>query len=164
MSKETIINDINIQIKQSVIEEIITPNIVGDILIDILNEIPYDFKTFNGESIVGNGNITVTGGGSGVTSTLQQVTTALGYTPYNATNPSGFITASALTPYLTSSTASSTYQPIGVYNVGNNTSTPNASNEGTFRYIKTTNSSSVEMVMQTGATTYEWVNILYNTW
>ena len=30
-------------------------------------------------------------------------------------NPSAFITSSALTPYLTSSTASSTYQPIGSY-------------------------------------------------
>lgn len=28
------------------------------------------------------------------------VTTALGFTPYNATNPSGYITSSALTPYL----------------------------------------------------------------
>ena len=40
------------------------------------------------------------------------VTTALGYTPYNATNPSGFITSSALTPYLTIASAASTYQTI----------------------------------------------------
>ena len=40
------------------------------------------------------------------------VTTALGYTPYDSTNPSGFITTSSLTPYLLSSTASSTYEPI----------------------------------------------------
>jgi len=40
------------------------------------------------------------------------VTTALGYTPYDATNPSGYITSSALSSYLTSATASSTYQPI----------------------------------------------------
>lgn len=33
------------------------------------------------------------------TITSSQVTTALGFTPYNATNPSGFITSSALTPY-----------------------------------------------------------------
>ena len=44
-----------------------------------------------------------------------QVTTALGFTPYNSTNPSGFITSSALSPYLTSATAASTYQPIGSY-------------------------------------------------
>ena len=40
------------------------------------------------------------------------VTTALGYTPYNSTNPSGFITSSSLTPYLLSSTAASTYESI----------------------------------------------------
>ena len=34
---------------------------------------------------------------SGITSGM--VTTALGFTPYNATNPSGYITSSALTPY-----------------------------------------------------------------
>lgn len=39
------------------------------------------------------------------------VTTALGYTPYNSTNPSGFIDSSALTPYLTSSNAALTYVP-----------------------------------------------------
>lgn len=40
------------------------------------------------------------------------VITALGYTPYNSTNPSGYITSSALTPYLTSATAASTYYPL----------------------------------------------------
>jgi hypothetical protein len=40
------------------------------------------------------------------------VTSALGFTPYDATNPSGFITSSALTPYLTAATAATTYQPI----------------------------------------------------
>jgi nitrogen fixation protein len=39
------------------------------------------------------------------------VVTALGYTPYNNTNPSGFISSSALTPYLTSSNAALTYVP-----------------------------------------------------
>lgn len=47
---------------------------------------------------------------TGITSL--QVTTALGFTPYNATNPSGYITASALSPYLTISSAASTYEPI----------------------------------------------------
>lgn len=42
--------------------------------------------------------------------TSSNVTTALGFTPYNATNPSGFITSTALSPYLTTSSASSTYQ------------------------------------------------------
>lgn len=40
------------------------------------------------------------------------VTTALGFTPYNATNPSGYITSSALSGYLTASTAASTYLPL----------------------------------------------------
>jgi hypothetical protein len=44
---------------------------------------------------------------SGITSGM--VTTALGYTPYDSSNPSGYITSSALSPYLTSATAASTY-------------------------------------------------------
>jgi hypothetical protein len=47
---------------------------------------------------------------SGITGSM--VTSALGFTPYDATNPSGFITSSALGPYLTAATAASTYQPI----------------------------------------------------
>lgn len=44
--------------------------------------------------------------------TSSDVITALGYTPYSNANPSGFITSSALTPYLTSATAASTYYPL----------------------------------------------------
>ena len=36
----------------------------------------------------------------------------MGYTPYDSANPSGYIDASALGPYLTSAIAASTYQPI----------------------------------------------------
>lgn len=43
------------------------------------------------------------------------VITALGYTPYDSTNPNNYITSSALSPYLLTSTAASTYQPIGSY-------------------------------------------------
>lgn len=46
------------------------------------------------------------------------VATALGFTPYDASNPSGYITSAALSPYLTSATAASTYQPIGSYLTG----------------------------------------------
>ena len=42
--------------------------------------------------------------------TSLNVTTALGFSPYNASNPSGYITSAALSPYLTSATAASTYQ------------------------------------------------------
>ena len=47
---------------------------------------------------------------TGITSS--QVTTALGYTPYDSSNPSNYITSAALSPYLTSATAASTYQAI----------------------------------------------------
>lgn len=47
---------------------------------------------------------------SGITS--GDVTTALGFTPYSNANPSGFITSAALSGYLTSATAASTYQPL----------------------------------------------------
>lgn len=40
------------------------------------------------------------------------VTSALGYLPYDSSNPAGYIDSSALTPYLTSAAASSTYQTI----------------------------------------------------
>lgn len=40
------------------------------------------------------------------------VTTALGYTPYDSTNPSGYITSAALGPYLTSASAALTYYPL----------------------------------------------------
>lgn len=47
---------------------------------------------------------------SGITGSM--VTTALGYTPYNSTNPANYITSAALTPYLTSATAALTYYPL----------------------------------------------------
>jgi len=47
---------------------------------------------------------------SGITGPM--VTSALGFTPYDAANPAGYIDSSALTPYLTASTAALTYQPI----------------------------------------------------
>jgi hypothetical protein len=60
-------------------------------------------------SVTTSGNLTL---GGTLVLTSGQVTDALGFTPYNATNPSGYITASALTPYLTSATAATTYQPL----------------------------------------------------
>lgn len=50
--------------------------------------------------------------------TSGDITTALGFTPYSSTNPAGYITGSALAPYLTSAAAASTYQPIGSYLTG----------------------------------------------
>jgi len=48
---------------------------------------------------------------TGTLSAQTDLNTALGL-KYDASNPSGFITASALSPYLTSATAASTYQTI----------------------------------------------------
>ena len=42
----------------------------------------------------------------------KSIATVLGYTPYSAANPNGYITSSALSGYLTSATAASTYQTI----------------------------------------------------
>lgn len=76
-------------------------------------------KTVNGTSVLGSGNIQIDGGVTSfntrtgaITLSSSDVTTALGFTPYNATNPSGYITSSALTPYLTTATAATTYQPL----------------------------------------------------
>jgi len=41
-----------------------------------------------------------------------QVTDALGYTPYDAANPNGFITTADLSPYITSDTANNTFYPL----------------------------------------------------
>ena len=60
--------------------------------------------------------------------TSGQVTTALGFTPYNATNPNSYITSAALSPYLTTALAASTYQPIGTYATG--TGTASGTNTG----------------------------------
>lgn len=45
----------------------------------------------------------------GINASIAGKQAALGFTPYNATNPSGYINSSALAPYLLSSTAASTY-------------------------------------------------------
>jgi hypothetical protein len=39
-----------------------------------------------------------------------------------------------------------------------------ATNVGTQRYRETTGASYVDMVMRTGAATYEWINIVRNVW
>jgi hypothetical protein len=47
---------------------------------------------------------------SGITS--GDVTAALGFTPYDSTNPANYIDATALAPYLTTATAIANYQPL----------------------------------------------------
>ena len=46
----------------------------------------------------------------------------------------------------------------------NNTDPASAANVGTIRYRSTSNTSFVDVSMQTGATTYAWVNIVSNFW
>jgi hypothetical protein len=48
-------------------------------------------------TVTTSGNLTL---GGTLSLTSENVTTALGYTPYNATNPAGYITSSALSSYL----------------------------------------------------------------
>jgi hypothetical protein len=78
-------------------------------------------KTVNGNSIVGSGNIQIDGGVTSfntrtgaVTLSSGDVTTALGFTPYNATNPSGYITGSgSITGNAATATALQTARTIG---------------------------------------------------
>tara|TARA_R110000796_G_scaffold168337_1_gene285263 strand:- start:991 stop:3972 length:2982 start_codon:yes stop_codon:yes gene_type:complete len=52
----------------------------------------------------------------------------------------------------------------GAIRMGDDSSSPTASNVGTQRYRVSGNNSYVDMVMQTGAATYAWVNIVQNNW
>lgn len=71
--------------------------------------------TFSGSPITTSGTLTLGGtlsvgsGGTGGT-TPEEALTSLG--AYAASNPAGYITSSALSPYLTSATAATTYQPL----------------------------------------------------
>jgi hypothetical protein len=48
--------------------------------------------------------------------------------------------------------------------VGDNAAAASATNVGAIRYRSDTNNSYMDMVMQTGASTYAWVNVVQNTW
>jgi hypothetical protein len=52
----------------------------------------------------------------------------------------------------------------GGVKIANDSSTAVATNVGTLRYRTSGNNSYVDMCMQTGAATYEWVNIVQNNW
>jgi len=58
----------------------------------------------------------------------------------------------------------SALQVNGGVQLANDTASPSASKVGTFRYRTSGNNSYVDMCMQTGASTYAWVNIVANTW
>ena len=52
----------------------------------------------------------------------------------------------------------------GGVQLANDAASPSASKAGTFRYRTSGNNSYVDMCMQTGASTYAWVNIVTNNW
>jgi hypothetical protein len=52
----------------------------------------------------------------------------------------------------------------GSIQVGNDSATASSTNVGSIRYRTSGNNSYADMVMQTGASTYEWVNIVQNNW
>ena len=52
----------------------------------------------------------------------------------------------------------------GGVRIANDTAAASATNVGTLRYRTSGNNSYVDMVMQTGASTYAWVNIVENNW
>jgi len=55
-------------------------------------------------------------------------------------------------------------QVNGGVQLANDTAVASASKVGTFRYRTSGNNSYVDMCMQTGASTYAWVNIVTNSW
>jgi hypothetical protein len=76
-------------------------------------------KTVNGSSILGAGDIQMAGDVTSfntrtgaISLSSLDVTGALGFTPYSDANPTGYVTSSALSDYLTSATAASTYLPL----------------------------------------------------
>ena len=52
----------------------------------------------------------------------------------------------------------------GGIKMADDTATASSSNVGTQRYRTSGNNSYVDMCMQTGASTYEWINIVQNNW
>ena len=55
-------------------------------------------------------------------------------------------------------------QVAGGIQMANDTDTASADKVGTLKYYTSGNNSYVDMCMQTGATTYEWINIVQNNW
>ena len=55
-------------------------------------------------------------------------------------------------------------QVNGAVQVANDTAIATASKVGALRYRTSGNNSYVDMCMQTGASTYAWVNIVQNSW
>jgi len=61
-------------------------------------------------------------------------------------------------------TPKSKLQVAGGIQMADDTDTASADKVGTLKYYTSGNNSYVDMCMQTGATTYEWINIVQNNW
>ena len=61
-------------------------------------------------------------------------------------------------------TPQSTLQVVGGIQMADDTDTASAAKVGTLKYRVSGNNSYVDMCMQTGATTYAWINIVQNNW
>jgi len=72
-------------------------------------------------------------------------------------NQTGFVGVGTTTPIVT-------LDVNGPIKMGNAATTPLSTTVGTMRYRADSNNSYVEMIMQTGASTYAWVVIQQNTW
>ena len=59
---------------------------------------------------------------------------------------------------------SSKLQVDGGVQIANDTDTASASKVGTIRYRTSGNNSYADMCMQTGATTYAWINLVQNNY
>jgi hypothetical protein len=57
-----------------------------------------------------------------------------------------------------------TISPLGFNKLLDNTGTASSTTEGSMRYRTDANNSYIDVCMKTSATTYEWVNIVTNTW
>ena len=97
---------------------------------------------YSGEDVTFGGQIKVTGGGSPAGDS------------YFANGNVGIGTTSP----------QSKLQVNGGVQLANDTASPSATKVGTFRYRTQGNNSFVDMCMQTGASTYAWVNIVTNNW
>ena len=94
-----------------------------------------------GSAAIGNGQNTVTIGNSSIVKTILKGSVGVGMDD-----------------------PQSKLQVDGGIQLANDSDAASALKVGTFRYRTSGNNSYVDMCMQTGATTYAWVNILQNNW